>query len=37
MLGWLSPIGEWFGVNETFIPLLLFLILVVLLIGLLRG
>lgn len=37
MLNWLSPVGEWFGVNETLIPLLLFLILIVLIISLFRG
>lgn len=37
MLHWLEPIGEWFGVDETLIPLLLFLILIVLIISLIRG
>lgn len=37
MLHWFEPIGAWFGVDETLIPLLLFLILVVLIISLIRG
>lgn len=37
MLSWLEPIAEWFGMSESLIPLVLFLILVVLIIGLIRG
>lgn len=37
MLSWLNPIAEWFGMNESLIPLVLFLILIVLVIGLIRG
>lgn len=37
MLSWLEPIAGWFGVNETHIALLLFLILIVLIISLIRG
>lgn len=37
MLEWLNPIGEWFGVNNSLIPLMLFIIIILLIINILRG
>lgn len=37
MIGWLSPIGDWFGVNSDLVPFMLFVIIILLIIGIIRG
>jgi len=37
MLDWLNPVAEWFGVTNSLIPLMLFIIIILLIINILRG
>ena len=37
MISWFQPISDWFGVNSSVIPLMLFIIIILLIISIIRG